>query len=119
MRPSRLRRRRRNARQARSPCCAAYAAAPTVTSTKTIRATRTAVGIAGILDRVRAPVSRHDVAMQLAIVLAGIGLYEAARLALSPDWPLALANAHRVARWERHLDLAWEEPLQRGLLSAP
>ena len=57
--------------------------------------------------------------MQLAIVLAGIGLYEAARLALSPDWPLALANAHRVAGWERHLDLAWEEPLQRGLLSAP
>ena len=52
-------------------------------------------------------------------MLAGIGLYEATRLALGPDWPLALDHARRIAGCERVAHLAWEVPLQRALLPCP
>ncbi len=64
-------------------------------------------------------VSRHDGIAQLAVVLAAVGAYEAARLELRPDWPLALAHAHRIAGFERIAHLAWERPLQRAALGAP
>jgi PAP2 superfamily len=57
--------------------------------------------------------------MQVAVVLAAVGIYEALRLVLTPDWPLALAHAHRIAELERVTGLAWEAPLQRGLLGKP
>ena len=56
---------------------------------------------------------------QVAILVAGVVAYELARLVLSPDWPVALANAHRVASWERDTHLAWEAPLQRWLVARP
>ncbi len=64
-------------------------------------------------------VSRHDGLSQLAVVLAAVGVYEAMRLELRPDWPLALAHAHRVAGWERVAHLAWERPLQQAVLAVP
>ena len=57
--------------------------------------------------------------MQLGIVLAAVGAYEAMRLALRPDWPLALDHARRIAAFERVAHLAWELPLQRAVLTVP
>ena len=64
-------------------------------------------------------VSRHDGLTQLAVVLAAVGAYEAMRLELRPDWPLALDHARRIAGWERLAHLAWERPLQHAALAAP
>lgn len=57
--------------------------------------------------------------MQLGIVLAAVGAYEAMRLALRPDWPLALDHARRIAAFERVAHLEWELPLQRAVLTVP
>jgi PAP2 superfamily len=62
------------------------------------------------------PLARRDALVQLAIVLLAVGAYEAARLALHPDWPVALENARRIAGWERDTGLAWEAPVQDALL---
>ena len=67
----------------------------------------------------RTAVSRHDGLMQLGVVLAGVAAYEAMRLAVRPDWPLALDHARRIAAWERAVGLAWEKPVQRALLGQP
>ena len=50
------------------------------------------------------------------MVLSAVGAYEAVRLALHPNWPLALDNARRIAAWERDVGLAWEAPVQDALL---
>ena len=71
------------------------------------------------MARVRTAVSRHDGLAQLGVVLAGVGAYEAMRLAVRPDWPLALDHARLIAAWERAAGLAWEAPLQRALLGHP
>ena len=63
--------------------------------------------------------ARRDALVQLSVVLTAVGVYEAARLALRPDWPLALDHARRIAGWERELGLAWEAPVQRALLHVP
>ena len=63
--------------------------------------------------------SRHDGLAQLAVVLGAVGAYEATRLELRPDWPLALDHARRIAGWERIAHLAWERPLQHVALAAP
>jgi hypothetical protein len=68
---------------------------------------------------VRRLVSRHDGLAQLVVVLAAVGAYEALRLALRPDWPLALDNARRIAGWERAAHLAWERPVQDAALAVP
>ena len=57
--------------------------------------------------------------MQIGVVLAGVGAYEAMRLAVRPDWPLALDHARRIAAFERVAHLAWEAPLQRLVLTEP
>jgi PAP2 superfamily len=69
--------------------------------------------------RLRTVVSRHDGLAQVAVVLGAVGAYEAMRLAVRPDWPLALEHAREVAGWERVAHLAWEAPLQRLLLQVP
>jgi hypothetical protein len=69
--------------------------------------------------RVRTAVSRHDALAQLAVVLAAVAAYEAMRLAVHPDWPLALRHARRIAGWERAVGLAWEAPVQQPLLGHP
>jgi PAP2 superfamily len=68
---------------------------------------------------VRGLISRHDGLAQISLVLATVGAYEAMRLALRPDWPLALDHARRIAAFERVMHLAWEAPLQRAVLGAP
>jgi hypothetical protein len=71
------------------------------------------------VSRLRLLVSRHDGMTQIGVVLAGVAAYELLRLALYPDWPLALANARRIASWERGVHLAWEAPLQQVFLREP
>jgi PAP2 superfamily len=68
---------------------------------------------------VRSVGSRHDGLAQIAVVLGAVGAYESARLALRPDWPLALDHARRIAALERVAHLAWEAPLQHLVLQAP
>jgi PAP2 superfamily len=64
-------------------------------------------------------VSSRDGLAQIGIVLAAVGAYESMRLALRPDWPLALAHAREIAALERVAHIAWEVPLQRMLLREP
>jgi hypothetical protein len=63
--------------------------------------------------------ARRDAAVQAAVVLGAVAAYEAARLALRPDWPAALEHARRIEAWERLAGLAWEAPLQRWVLGTP
>ena len=56
---------------------------------------------------------------QIAIVLMAVGLYEAARSLIEPNWALAIANAERIAELERGLSFAWEQSLQRAFLEVP
>jgi hypothetical protein len=53
---------------------------------------------------------------QIALVLAAVGVYELARLAMTPDWVQATANARRIVDLENWLSLAWEPRLQRAFL---
>jgi PAP2 superfamily len=77
-------------------------------------------GIVGEYARaVRGLASRRDGLRQAAVVLGAVGAYEAMRLALRPDWPLALDHARLIAGWERAADVAWEAPLQHAVLRAP
>ena len=71
------------------------------------------------MPRVRELLARRDGVAQLAVVLGAFALYEAARLAMEPDWATAFANAERIAQAERVLGLAWEQSLQRAFLAVP
>ena len=53
------------------------------------------------------------------MVLAAVGLYELARLAIEPDWTAALANARRITRLEEVLSLAWEPYVQDAFMAVP
>jgi PAP2 superfamily len=68
---------------------------------------------------VRRLVSRHDGLAQFAVVVAAVSAYEAMRLELRPDWPLALDHARRISSWERLAHLAWERPVQDAVLAVP
>ncbi len=63
--------------------------------------------------------ARRDALVQLSVLVAAVIGYEAARLALHPDWPLAVDNARRIAAWERDTGLAWEAPVQDAILRMP
>jgi hypothetical protein len=56
---------------------------------------------------------------QTAIVLVAVGVYEAARSVIEPNWAVAIANAERIAELERGLSFAWEQSLQRAFLGVP
>ena len=56
---------------------------------------------------------------QLAVVLGAVAAYEAARLAMEPNWAQAFANARRIVSLEEVLGLAWEQSLQRAFLAMP
>jgi PAP2 superfamily len=56
---------------------------------------------------------------EIAIVLAAVWAYEAARMMIHPNWPVAMANARRVDNLEHALNLAWEQSLQRAFLGVP
>jgi hypothetical protein len=63
--------------------------------------------------------ARRDGLAQLAVVLGAFLAYEAARLAMEPNWAQALANARRVVSLEEVLGVAWEQSLQRAFLAMP
>ena len=53
------------------------------------------------------------------MLCSALGLYEAARLMIVPDWPLAIRNARRVEAVERALHVAREGELQSVFLGLP
>src|SRR5918995_3865508 len=71
------------------------------------------------MSRVRGFLARRDGVAQLAVVLVAFGAYEAARLAMEPNWAQAFANANRIDSVERVLGFAWEQSLQRAFLALP
>lgn len=71
------------------------------------------------MSRVRKILARRDAVAQLAVVLGAFGAYEAARLAMEPNWGQAFANARRIASLEEVLGFAWEQSLQRAFLALP
>ena len=71
---------------------------------------------AGLARRLSA---RRDGLAQIAVVLGAVGIYEAARLAMTPDWTQAFANARRIETAEQVLGFAWEQSLQRAFLALP
>jgi hypothetical protein len=68
------------------------------------------------MARVRTIVSCHYGLAQVALVLAAVQSYELLRLALRPNWPLALDHARDVVAWERAAHIGWEGSLQRAFL---
>ena len=56
---------------------------------------------------------RRDGLHQILIVVGGFEIYEGLRQFIRPNWPAAMANAHRVFDLERWGHFAWEGALQR------
>ncbi|MGZ8697911.1 MAG: phosphatase PAP2 family protein [Gaiellaceae bacterium] len=71
------------------------------------------------MSRVRQILAKRDGVAQLAVVLGAVAAYEAARLAMEPNWTQAFANARRIVSVEEVLGLAWEQSLQRAFLALP
>ncbi len=71
------------------------------------------------MSRVRHILARRDGVAQLAVVLGAVAAYEAARLAMEPNWAQAFTNARRVVSVEEVLGLAWEPSLQQAFLALP
>ncbi len=71
------------------------------------------------MSRVRHILARRDGIAQLAVVLGAVAAYEAARLAMEPNWAQAFTNARRVVSVEEVLGLAWEPSLQQAFLALP
>ena len=71
------------------------------------------------MSRVRQLLARRDGIAQLAVVLGALGVYEALRLAMTPNWAEAFANANRIEYAEQALGFAWEQSLQRAFLALP
>jgi PAP2 superfamily len=63
--------------------------------------------------------ARRDGLAQIAVVLGAVAIYEAARLAMTPNWAQAFANARRIETAEQVLGFAWEQSLQRAFLALP
>jgi hypothetical protein len=71
------------------------------------------------MSRVKEFAAKRDGLAQLAVVLGAVAAYEAARLAMQPNWTQAFANARRIVSLEQVLGLAWEQSLQRAFLAMP
>src|SRR5215207_1481443 len=71
------------------------------------------------MARFRSFLVRRDGIAQIAVVLGALAAYEAARLAMEPNWAQAFANARRIVSAEEVLGLAWEQSLQRAFLALP
>jgi hypothetical protein len=72
-----------------------------------------------LMSRVRVLLARRDGVAQIAVVLGALGAYEAARLAIAPNWAQAFANARRIEALEQVAGIAWEQSLQRAFLALP
>jgi PAP2 superfamily len=62
---------------------------------------------------------RSDLLRQAAIILTGFWLYKTGRHLIQPDWPRAMANAHRIFKLEQAFHFAWEGHLQRMFMALP
>ena len=71
------------------------------------------------MSRVRQLLARRDGVAQVAVVLGAVAAYEAARLAMKPNWAQAFENANRIQYVEQALGFAWEQSLQRAFLALP
>jgi hypothetical protein len=71
------------------------------------------------VSRARYLLARRDGIAQLALVLGAVAAYEALRLAMTPNWAQAFANANRIESVEQVLGFAWEQSLQRAFLALP
>ena len=71
------------------------------------------------MSRVRQLLARRDGVAQIAVVLGAVAAYEAARLAMKPNWAQAFENANRIQYVEQALGFAWEQSLQRAFLALP
>jgi hypothetical protein len=71
------------------------------------------------MSRVRQLLARRDGLAQFVVLLGAVGAYEAARLAMEPNWSRAFANADRIESVEEVLGFAREESLQRAFLALP
>src|SRR5215210_4947382 len=71
------------------------------------------------MARVRTFLGKRDGVAQIAVVLGAVAAYEAARLAMHPNWTEAFTNARRIVSVEQVLGLAWEQSLQRAFLALP
>ena len=71
------------------------------------------------MSRLRAFAARRDGVAQIAVVLGAVAVYEAARLAMEPNWAQAFTNARRIVSLEQVLGVAWEQSLQRAFLAVP
>lgn len=71
------------------------------------------------MSRVRQILARRDGLAQLAVVLGAFAAYEAARVAMEPNWAQAFTNARRIVSAEEVLGVAWEQSLQRAFLALP
>lgn len=71
------------------------------------------------VSRVRARLAGRDGLVQIAVVLAAVGAYEAARMLITPNWQEAFANARSIVSLERVTGLAWESSLQRVFMEMP
>jgi PAP2 superfamily len=71
------------------------------------------------MSRLKELAARRDGTAQVGVVLGAVLAYEAARLAMEPNWSQAFANARRIGSLEEVLGLAWEGSLQRAFLVMP
>ena len=71
------------------------------------------------MARVRKVVARHYGITQIAVVVAGIELYELLRHLMTPNWEVAERHAQDVVTWERDLHIGWEQGLQQTFLRVP
>jgi PAP2 superfamily len=71
------------------------------------------------MARVRRTFTRYYGLTQIAIVVAGIELYELLRHTMTPNWALAEKHAQDVLSLERFAHIEWEESLQQAFLKIP
>jgi PAP2 superfamily protein len=71
------------------------------------------------MARVRRTFTRYYGLTQIAIVVAGIELYELLRHTMTPNWALAERHAQDVLDLERFAHIEWEESLQQTFLKIP
>ena len=108
----------RNPRHASSPRTTTKTAEPTTAMSETASASQTQVTRGMLAMRVAVARRRRGLG-QIAIVLAAVAVYEAFRIAITPDWDAALGNARQIWEWEQALAVNVEEPLQRAFLAIP
>jgi hypothetical protein len=71
------------------------------------------------MARVKNVLARHYGITQIAVVVAGIQLYELLRHTMTPNWDVAERHARDVVQWEGDLHINWEEGLQQTFLRVP